>query len=358
MGRMRAAAMLSYVFTVLLGSALLGSGLLLLSGCGREAVSREEYLLGTLCRITLYGNRDAGLFDDLFDRIREIEAAMSVKLPSSEVSRINRAAGDPAAGDPAAVPVSQDTMEVIRASIRYGELTRGAFDVTIGPLVELWDIGGADFRPPPETAIRGALGLVDYRLIDLPDASSLAMGKPGMRLDLGGAAKGYAADELLAILDRRGVGSALVDLGGNIYAVGCKPNGDPWRIGVQNPFDSRGAALGAMAVTDRAVVTSGPYERYSLYQGVRYHHILAPSSGRPVRNGLAGVSILAKSALAADCLSTGAFVLGLEAGLALIGELPDVEAVFVTDERDVHLTAGLVGVFELLDDSFRLACGE
>jgi thiamine biosynthesis lipoprotein len=176
-----------------------------------------------------------------------------------------------------------------------------------------------------------------------------------MRLDFGGIAKGFAADAVADMLRERSIAGALVDLGGNILAFGSKPDGSLWRIGIQNPFDSRGAVVGVLTVSASAVVTSGVYERYSELQGVRYHHILDPFTGYPSDNGLASVTIVTDDAMAADALSTGVFVLGLLRGSKLVEELPGVEAVFVTDEREIFLTSGLTAAFELRDGSFRVA---
>jgi thiamine biosynthesis lipoprotein len=175
-----------------------------------------------------------------------------------------------------------------------------------------------------------------------------------MRLDFGGIAKGYAADALSEILRESGATGALVDLGGNILAFGSKPDESPWRIGIQNPFESRGAVIGVLKIGASAVVTSGVYERYSELQGVRYHHILDPFTGYPSDNGLASVTIVTDDAMAADALSTGVFVLGLPKGSKLVEELPTVEAIFVTDERAIFLTSGLTAAFELLDGGFRV----
>lgn len=325
-------------------------GTLLFVGCTRDspAAVTEQYVLGTLSRITLPGRKDPKLMANLFERLRTIERAMSAHLPQSEASRVNRQAGLQA------VRVSEDTLAVVREAVEYARKTGGAFDITVGPLVTLWNIGGPDFRPPSPDSIREAVALVDYRMIEFPGDPLLFLPVPGMKLDLGAAAKGFAADELARMLRDAEVESALIDLGGNILAHGKKPDGGMWRIGIQDPFDSRGAAIGAIRASDTAVVTSGPYERFSLFGNERYHHILDPFQGHPAVNGLESVSIVAGSGLAADCLSTGAFVLGLEEGMKLVERIPGVEAVFVTAGRDIHISSGLAEEFVLLNSRFRI----
>jgi thiamine biosynthesis lipoprotein len=317
-------------------------------GSGSRGISREQYYLGTFCRITLFEKHPDDTFIELFSRIREIDDAMSTNREKSEVNAVNRSAGiDPAA-------VSPDTFEVVKEGIEYGRITNGTFDITIGPLVELWGIGRESFKVPAEETIRERSPLVDYRFITLRDNYSIFLEKRNMRLDLGGIAKGYAADAAAGLLRARGIESALVDLGGNILALGNKPGGSMWRIGIQNPLASRGIPIAAVKVTGKAVVTSGTYERYSEEKGRRYHHILDPSTGFPAENGLLSVSIVADSAVAADCLSTGVFVLGLDSGMALIESLAGVEAIFVTEEKEIYISSGLADIIEILDQDFRL----
>lgn len=175
-----------------------------------------------------------------------------------------------------------------------------------------------------------------------------------MQLDLGGIAKGYAADVAASIIKEHGNQAAIINLGGNVYAYGEKANGDSFKIGVQNPFSPRGAYLGILSVKDQTVVTSGTYERFFEQDGTVYHHILDPKTGYPVENNLESVTIVTESSMSADALSTMTFVLGLEKGLNLVESLDDVEALFITKDHQLYASSGFLNNFELTDDSFTI----
>lgn len=284
-----------------------------------------------------------------FSRIRQIEDRMTVNRSESEVESVNRAAGLHA------VRVSPDTMEVLQAGLEFSRLGDGAFDITVGPLVKLWGIGTEKARVPSPEEIREALGHVGYRSLKLDASSAEAfLLSRSMRLDLGAIAKGYAADEAARILRFEGVKTALINLGGNILTMGKKPDGSPWRIGIQNPEDPRGTYLGIVTSAETSVVTSGVYERFFERDGVRYHHILDTRTGFPVSNGLTSVSIVTAHSMRADGFSTLLFALGLEKGMELALRTPDIQAIFIDDRRSVYLTPGLRGSFELTDSRFTI----
>ncbi|HPE36068.1 MAG TPA: FAD:protein FMN transferase [Spirochaetales bacterium] len=317
-----------------------------------STAERTELALGTVCSVRVLDGASEKALDDAFARLAAIEAEMSANDPGTLVDQVNQAAG----GQAVAVP--DDLRYVTRKALEYAALSDGAFDPTIGPLVKLWGIGTEDERVPSADEVSVALAMVDRWLLELDDqAGTLRLAKPGMRLDLGAIAKGYAADEAGRILAEQGVTAAVIDLGGNVKVVGRKPDGSPWKIGVQNPFDDRGAYIGIVTVTgDRTVVTSGVYERYFLGDdGTHYHHILDTRTGYPVRNGLASVTIIASSSIDADGLSTTLFALGLDKGLALANSLDWMEAVFIDEDKRVYLSDGAQAIFELTDDAFVLA---
>ena len=324
-------------------------------GCAAEpepvAASRMG-MLGTLCRITTWGAAERAT-DAAFDRIREIDERMSANRAESEVSRINAAAGT------APVAVSADTLEVILEAIAFSRLGGGRFDLTVGPLVKLWGIGTDDARVPAPGEIAAALARVDWRAVAVSEAdSTVFLSRPGSAIDLGAIAKGYAADEAAAVLAARKVKTALVDLGGNIVTLGAKPDGSPWRIGLQDPDPSvpRGTHIGIIEFEgSRSVVTSGTYERYLLRDGVRYHHLLDTATGSPVANGLSAVTIFTKRSIVADGWSTLVFASGLERGRALVESTGgEVEAAFFTDRFEVYATAGLRGRLKLSDARWQL----
>ena len=322
-----------------------------LLSCGPpRPLTRSEQWLGTVCTITVYQQPRRGLLERAFARIGEIDARMGNDRPRSDVDPIGAAAGA------ARVKVPPDTFALIETAVRYSRLTAGAFDISVGPLVALWGIGQGGARVPSPEEIARARSLCGYERIELDaTASTVRLPEAGMRLDLGGIAKGYAADEVSAILADGGIRSAIIDLGGNIVVIGSRPAGGKWRIGVQDPRKTRGEYLGIVEVADATVVTSGVYERYFEKDGVRYHHILDPATGAPARTGLLGVSIVARRSTDADALSTGVFVLGLERGLALVESLPDVDAVFVTEDNTIVVSSGLASTFRLTSPDYTQA---
>jgi FAD:protein FMN transferase len=328
-------------------------GLLLLtlaSSCSsvREETRTELNLLGTTCTLTVYASDPGAVLDAAFDRIRDIDWRMRYSGDKSEVGAVNAAAGG------AGVEVSPSTLAVLQRGLYFSRLSGGRFDISIGPLVELWGIGkDVEGEVPPAQEIEEALSLVDYTRVRV-DGTKVSLETPGMSIDLGGIAKGYAADEVVRVFAEAGVRHALINLGGNVYAYGSKPDGSPWRIGVQSPVSGRGAYLGVLNVEDRAVVTSGPYERFFIKDGIRYHHILDTATGYPVENGISSVTIVAESSMDADALSTLVFTLGTEKGLELVEEMDAVETLIVTEDMKIHHSSGARTGFRLTDDGFTL----
>lgn len=323
-----------------------------LSGCTKkepEPISKEGLFLGTFCKVTIYDEASRDVLEKAFNRISEIEDKMTINKPSSEVININSKSGLDY------VKVSPDTFYVIKQGKYYSELSQGKFDITIGPIVKLWNIGTDKARVPSPDEIKNKLPLVDYNNILLNEKENKIMLKEkDMLIDLGAIAKGYAGDEVKRILSENGVKHALINLGGNLVTLGSKPDNKAWKLGVQNPFDSRGEYLGTIEVSNKAIVTSGVYERYIEKDGKRYHHILSPKNGYPVDNSLVSISIIADKSIDADALSTTAFALGLENGLKLIESLKNIDAIFVTKDSDVYVTSGLKDNFKITNDKFKL----
>ena len=329
---------------------LLSSALLFFWGCKKEAMPPQSQLhLGTVCTINLFDQGSTELYGQMFQKLKGIEQAFSVNLSDSAVSQINQSAGI------APVVVPQEVIYVLQEALRIAERTGGAFDPTIGPLVDLWDIGGDNSQVPSQQAIDHARSLVDWRLVEIDSQrGTVYLTKQGMALDLGGIAKGYAADELVAIAQEAGIQQALFDLGGNIYAFGTKADGTPWRVGVKDPAQPGGSPALALAVQDRSVVTSGMYERFFEQEGIRYHHILNPATGYPVWNDIQSVTIVSKSSLLADALSTSVFVLGREKGLALL-ESEDAEGVIIGEDNLVYPTSGIADQLSVVVSRYQLA---
>jgi thiamine biosynthesis lipoprotein len=324
---------------------------LLHQGCVLRAIpnSQSAFYFGTSCTLTLYDTGEREIFDLVFARMAEIEDRMSNSVETSELSFINRKAGVDA------VKVSEDTFHVIEKGVYISELTQGRFDISVGPLMKLWDIGGNDPSVPTRKAVNAARELVGYEGIELDRASgTVYLEYRGMALDLGGIAKGYAADAVAALLREKGIRKAIVDIGGNILVMGRKSLRQEWRIGIQNPFAPRGAYCGVLLMEDATAVTSGTYERYFEKNGRRYHHILDTGTGYPVENSLASVTVIGENSLMADALATGVFVMGLREGIAFVENLKGIDAIFVTSERRIHLTSGLEERFSVSDKSFTL----
>lgn len=301
-----------------------------------EPQARSEIMLGTVSRITIYDDPSEKAFSESFARIAEIESKMSIHITTSEIAKVNDAAGT------GPVKVSEDTFTVVQRALEAARTSHGAFDPTVGPLVAAWDIGGDNPRRPSQEEIDSLLPLIGYERVALdPDLLTIELLDPGMMLDLGGIAKGYAADEVARILLRNGVRKAIINLGGNVLTIGTRADGTPWRIGIQNPEEDRGGHVMIVGLEDKTLVTSGPYERFLELDGVVYHHILDTETGYPVKTDITSASIITEESLFADALSTAIYSLGLEKGFALIESLPGVEAVLMDNQHNLYLTEGM-----------------
>ena len=311
-------------------------GLLLscFSGCGKgtesQTVSRSTLLLDTVVTITLYGGGDEALIEECFDRCRAYEKIFSRTDPESELYALNEAGS---------MEVSDDLLSVIKTAVEYGRLSGGAFDVTMGGVSDLYAFSSEEPRVPEEGELAEALCHVGYEKL-LVEGNVVTLTDRDAVIDLGAIAKGYIADRLGEFLLERGQESAVIDLGGNILCVGAKPDGSAFRVGLQYPFEERSETIGVVEVSGMSVVTSGVYERSFEADGVFYHHILDPDTGLPVENGLLAVSILSPRSVDGDALSTVCFALGLEEGMALIDSLEEVYAVFITEDMQMHPSAG------------------
>jgi thiamine biosynthesis lipoprotein len=284
----------------------------------------------------------------IFEEVQRLEELMTMKSDKSEVSAINANAGIKP------VKVSADTYEVIKSGIYYSKLSNKNFDITVGPLVELWGIGTESPKVPTEEEIDKALELIDSSKLILDDAEkSVLLENQGMKIDLGAIAKGYVADKINEILIQNQVNSAIINLGGNVYIHGDK-SGEPFRIGIQNPLSQHGEFLGVYKASDKSIVTSGAYERFFEDNGVKYHHILSTKDGYPVDNELISVTIISDKSIDGDALSTSAFALGLKEGKSLIETLEGVDAIFITKDNKIYLTSGIGLSFELSNQNFEL----
>jgi len=317
-----------------------------------QPISRTEFMMDTILTLKIYDKKDEKILDEAFNRLKEIENRMSSTIENSDISLINENAGVKP------VQVHEDVYYVLKTAKYYATLSNGAFDPTIGPLVNLWHISSDEQKErdsiPTEEQIKAALELINYNDLELLEDNQVFLKRKGMQLDLGAIVKGYAADEVKRIFEENGVKSAIIDLGGNIYALGQKEDGTPWNIGITNPFEPGISYVGVLKAKEKSIVTSGDYERYIIYNGKRYHHILSTETGYPTENEVTSVSIISDKGIDGDALSTTLFVLGVDKGLDFVNKLDGIEAVFITKDKKVIPSEGIKSQFTLSNDQFKL----
>lgn len=285
------------------------------------------FYFDTVVQVTLYGP-ESGLLEEIWAACERYENLLSRTVEGSDVSRINASKGQPVTVDP-------ETWEILSRAKEISRLTGGAFSVSIAPMSLQWDFTGGTNRMPTEAERLAAIPLVDDEKIILGENHTVTLPE-GMAIDLGGIAKGYIADQVAALVKDR-VKGALLNFGGNVYAVGHKLDGSDYGLGIQDPNDATGQALAAVRGTDISLVTSGIYERYFMLDGVRYHHILDPKTGLPADSDLASATILHTSSMDADAFATACIVLGREKSEELLGSL-GMDGVLITREGQVSTT--------------------
>lgn len=349
------------------------SAVLCLSSCGqkKEPVVQNGFYFDTVISVTLYGESDklSPLFDEVFALCRYYEAMLDRTAEGSDIAMINASAGTP-------VAVHPETISLLGTACSYAELTDGLIDPTVTPLLLLWGFGDAagtmtgsdaDFPtpaasgqpengdspdaanlsapalPPDQDALAEACRHIDYHSIVIDEqAGTVMLTDPHTAIDLGFIAKGYIADRIRDYLISQNVESAIINLGGNVLCIGEKPDHSPFRVAVRYPFGGAEDVIATLPIRGQSVVTSGVYERFVEADGVRYHHILDLKTGYPVENGLLSVTIVTASSTDADALSTVCFVLGLSDGMALIESLDGTEALFITEDYELHYSSGLL----------------
>lgn len=308
----------------------------MVNGTGVEAVHTG---MGTEMAHKAFGRHAIEALKAVPNESQRLERLLSRFLPESDISRINRSAGIKYEN------ISLEVYEIFLHAIECSDISQGLFDITVGPLVDLWDYKHA-LKPPANNKIEMVLPLINYKDLELNAVhKTVGLKKSGQSVDLGGIGKGFASDRFMEIFKEYGVTSAFSNIGGNVSTLGNKPDGSPWLVGIRHP--RLNGLLGAVAVTGKAVVTSGDYERYFMdKEGRRFHHILNPITGYPAGSGLVSVTVVAGSAMTADALSTAIFVAGLERGTALIKKYPGAEAVLVDEKLSVYVTQGLRQCFQ------------
>lgn len=315
-------------------------GIISINSCSKKEKVYEEqaFKMDTIMNLKAYGTKAEKAVKEAYRRIDEIEQMASAQVATSDVSRINEMAGIEY------INVQPEIIKMLKTALYYSELSEGAFDITVGPLIKLWGIGTPNQKIPSHFKIQETLDLVGYRNISIREEdSSVMLLKKGMSIDLGGIAKGFAADEVVKIFKKIGIKSALINLGGSsMYTLGGKPDNSLWSIAIQHPRkDKNGNYAGVIKMNDQALSTSGDYERYFISDGKRYHHILNPFTGYPADAGVMSDTIVISGDntdgnMLADILTKVTFVSGAEKGLKIINQLIGVECLAITTDQKIY----------------------
>ena len=335
--------------------------MLILNACSintstNEQVYEQSFItMGTSMQLSASGSNAKNAVDESIKKLNEINDIASPTIKTSDVSKINNAAGK------SYVKVSPEIIKMIVASQKYSKISNGKWDITVGPLVNLWGIGTDNARKPLDAEIKTRLPLIGYNKIKFNEKDNTVMlMQPGMAIDLGGIAKGFAADEVLKIYKKYNIQNGLINLGSSsIYGVGKNGDGNPWSIGIKHPrSNDSGTYLGVIKITNEGVSTSGDYQRYFIQDGKRYHHILNPSTGYPVDNGVMSVTVIIdgsvpNNGMLADILSLTVFELGPEKGINLINSIPNVSGEVTTTNFKVYTSAKFKDEFSNLNKDFK-----
>lgn len=322
------------------------------STTGNQPISISSIKLNTAVQITIYDSQDKALLDDCLALCDKYELIFSRTNEKSELYKLNHrknvSDGDfstdgqttpyPVSGTADTWHISEDLAALLSEGLDITRESDGAFDIAIAPLTSLWDFTAEDPEVPDDAAIQKALPLCSSDGVTI-DGEDITPPSDDIQFDVGAIAKGYIADRLKDFLIKKGVKSAIINLGGNVLCIGSKPDGTPFKIGIQKPFADRNETEAVMDITGKSVVSSGIYERCFKQDGKLYHHILNPQTGYPYDNGLISVTIISDQSVDGDALSTTCFALGLEDGLKF-AEKKGVQAVFITEDYELHYTDG------------------
>lgn len=315
--------------------------ILALSACAHagaaDTVTREVFTMDTYITVTCTGERAEEAAEACKNELLRLNGLLSVGAADSEVSAINRGK---------TARVSEDTAAIIRKALEIHEATEGLFDISVYPLMELWGFTSGRYHVPDAEEAEALLSSVDAsRIVYDAEAGTVSVA-PGQSIDLGGIAKGFASDRMMLLFEEYGISSGCVSLGGNVQVYGMKPNGKAWKIGIQDPFDSSDI-IGALSVSDCAVITSGSYQRYFTDEntGIVYHHIIDPRTGFPADSDIVSVTVVTESGILGDALSTSCFIMGKDAALEFWRKNSGFELVIMTSDKSIYVTEGLADVF-------------
>ena len=300
-----------------------------LAGCGQKAADAEPmgksgFALNTSVSVAIYDSQDKGLLSGAFDVISKYENMFSRTKKGSDIYNIN---------ENGEADVSDDTVSLIQTGLKYCELTNGKFNIAIEPLTALWNFTAEKPKVPSEEDIKKALEHIDYTKIKI-EGNHVTLEDKESGLDLGAIAKGFIADKVKEYLVDQGVKSAIINLGGNVLCIGEKAKNTPFKIGIQDPDKGRGNYAQVVTTNDISVVTSGTYERYFIEEGVTYHHILDPETGKPFDNGIKSVTIISEDSTNGDALSTVCFALGPDEGIKFVKSLDKTSVMYINDKNE------------------------
>lgn len=306
----------------------------------KKFIQKSFNALGTINTITAAGKNVESAIDEAQKRVLQIHRRMSAFEEDSDISKINKSAGI------VAEQIKPDTFEILMKAKEFSEKSNGAFDITIRPLTALWGFRTKLNFIPSNKEVTRVLHLVNYKDLILDKKNLTAeLIKEGQAIDLGGIAKGYAADEVKRIFSAHKIVDALINLGGNIVTMGSNFDGKPWNIGIQNPLEPRGKYIGTINLSNKTIVTSGSNEQFFIVNGRRYHHIINPRTGFPVNNKVLSVTVICDSSVDADALSTALFVSDFSMAKELLSSF-SADAVYVMQDGNVFVSDGLKDKFE------------
>lgn len=331
------------------------------STTGNEPISISSIKLNTAVQITIYDSQDKALLDDCLALCDKYELIFSRTNEKSELYKLNHRKDTsdkdtntdrqttpyPVSGTADTWHISEDLAALLSEGLDITRESDGAFDIAIAPLTSLWDFTAEDPKVPDDAAIQKALPLCSSDGVTI-DGQDITLPSDDIQFDVGAIAKGYIADRMKDLLVKKGVKSAIINLGGNVLCIGSKPDGTPFKVGIQKPFADRNETEAVMDITGKSVVSSGIYERCFKQNGKLYHHILNPKTGYPYDNSLISVTIISDQSVDGDALSTTCFALGLEDGLKF-AEKKGVQAVFITEDYELHYTDGFQDEINVTD---------
>lgn len=310
-----------------------------------DSYTTDLFAMDTVMTLTAYGAQAQPAVEAASAEIQRLEQLFSASLPDSAIAQLNQ-------NKTAALP--EDAVTVLQTALQLQADTKNAFHIALYPIIKAWGFPSEQYRIPSSEELASLLQHTDIQKLSFDEQTGTAqLTDPSMEIDLGGIVKGYTSDQVLRSMAQQGIRSAVISLGGNVQTLGTKPDGSLWRVGIQDPDDPE-SCICLVEVADKAVITSGPYQRYFTGEdGVRYHHIIDPQTGAPAENGLTSVTIVSNSGILADGLSTALFVMGPEQALQYWQQhRQSFDAILITDDRQIIVTAGLQDCFQSDNDYY------